>query len=259
MEILLTNDDGFASDGLWALKAELDKIGRVSVVAPSRRQSGASCAITIDGNMAVEKIENQEGAVLCSLDACPVDCVKLALTELLARKPDVLVAGINLGANTGVHVFYSGTVAAALEGAMSDLPSFSVSLEYSPTPDFSHAARLATGLIKGLLKLPRHPAAINVNLPRDLASVKGVRVARHCTRGQLETFRKSTARDGQKSFSYILNEPLPPGTEGSDREALKEGYVTITPLRFDLTDETLLQKLAGQNWLEDEPDMSASQ
>ncbi len=251
MEILLTNDDGFASGGLWALKAELDKEGKVSVIAPSEHRSGASCSITIDGEIAVEKIERQEGAVICSLDASPVDCVKLALTQLLARKPDVLVAGINPGANTGVHVFYSGTVAAALEGAMSGVPSFSVSLEYSRSPDFGRAARIAGRLIKRLLKLSDYPSAININLPMDLAAIRGVRVTRHCTRGELETFQKSRAGNGRERFSYVLNEPLPLGMEGSDRQALSEGYVSITPLHFDLTDEVLLRKLGGQEWLQD--------
>lgn len=257
MEILLTNDDGFAAEGLWALKGELDKMGKVSVVAPSQPQSGASCAITINGEMAIEKIEGEAGAVTCSLDACPVDCVKVALTQLLERKPDVVVAGINLGANTGVHLFYSGTVAAALEGAMSGVPSFSVSLEYSVSPDFSSAARIATSLIRKLLNLRIHLSAVNINLPRELAGIRGVRVTRHCTRGELETFRKSITADGRESFSYVLNDPLPAGTAGSDREALKEGYVSITPLRFDLTDEVLLQKLTCQDWHQQDFDVSA--
>ncbi len=248
MRILLTNDDGIRAEGLWALKSELDRLGPVSVVAPATPQSGVGCTISIDRPIPLCERRQEGETIICSLDASPVDCVKLAFSELLDARPEMVVSGINLGANTGVHVFYSGTVAAALEGAMHGVPSFAVSLEYSSAPDLNRAAALATRLIEKSLRLPRLPVAVNINLPRELERIKGVKITSQCTEGGLETFEKTSAESGRESFQYVLNDPLPEGSAGSDREALREGYISLTPLCIDLTDHAALSDLSGLGW-----------
>ncbi|HKS16512.1 MAG TPA: 5'/3'-nucleotidase SurE, partial [Planctomycetota bacterium] len=153
MRLLLTNDDGISADGLVALERELRPLGEIYIVAPERQQSGVSHSLTLYRPLMVRPAAHSYASAF-AVDGTPADCVKLALVELLDEPPDVVVSGINFGLNCGNNILYSGTLAGALEGALYGYPSFAVSLEASPDPQWSVAARLARRLIERIL--PKH-------------------------------------------------------------------------------------------------------
>ena len=245
--ILLTNDDGIGAPGLEALRETLGRLGEVTVVAPSRELSGCAHSITLNVPVVVEERRDEWTYVL---SGSPADCVKVAVLALLPERPDLVVSGINLGANVGVNVLYSGTVAAALEGAIFGIPAVAASLLWSPQPDFRAAAHATTTLIEQVLQMgPPERVALNINLPAVGADqVAGVRVAPQCPVELGEAYRNHTEGDGRAAYVLTYGDHKPNIPPDCDWALLKQGYVTVTPLRPDLTSREWLRRLAPVRW-----------
>ena len=195
MHILLTNDDGILAPGLAAMHRQLTALGEVSVAAPDTVQSAAAHAITIDAPLTAARLHVHHEFYGWSIAGRPADCVKLAVAKLIQPRPDLVVSGINDGANVSINVLYSGTVAAAAEGAMLGIPSIAVSLERGPELDFAWAARIARGLIERAAARPLQPGQLlNINIP-DLSRgrPKGVKVVGQSIRKMDEIYER---RDG---------------------------------------------------------------
>ena len=251
MRILLTNDDGVFAPGLRALRKELGRLGEVTVVAPAQEQSGVGHAITLLTPLIVKEVDAEDGSTLgFMVEGSPADCVKLAILELMDRPPDLIVSGINSGANAGINVLYSGTVAAAIEGAFFKVTSVAVSLELAEHFDYPHAARHAVRVIERILANDPPPGSLfNVNLPAHArGEPKGVKVVPMGVGRHGETFERR--RDPRNRTYYWLTyaPPYDLGDDASDIAGLAQGYITITPLHFDLTRHDLIPKLQGWSW-----------
>jgi 5'-nucleotidase len=231
--ILVSNDDGIQAPGIVALAEALSEIAEVTVVAPHAEQSAASHALTIHRPLRVKQLGNRRYAV----DGTPTDSVLIAVSEFCERPPDLVVSGINKGPNMGEDVIYSGTVAAAMEGAILDIPSVAISLASRDAEDYGPAAMVARNLAKRLLEtqLPRR-FLVNVNVPaRPLEEIRGTRVARLGTRFYQEVvIRKQDPRG--RDYYWIAGEPSFSDTPDTDFQVVAEGYVALTPLLMDLTD-----------------------
>jgi 5'-nucleotidase len=250
MRILLTNDDGILAPGLAALYTELADLGHVDVVAPENPQSASGHAVTLRAPITVKRVHVDDAFHGWSVDGRPADCVKLALLELLDQRPDFVLSGINAGANTGINVLYSGTVAAAIEAAFFGVPAMAISLTLSTELDFRKAAQIARALFARFADtLPVAGTCLNVNIPPlDAGWPRGVRV---CPQGVVlmeEAYARQVTSDGQTVYSLDGRMPPLDGTPNCDQTGIAEGCVTITPLRFDLTDHALLQRLADWTW-----------
>ncbi|WP_024296618.1 5'/3'-nucleotidase SurE [Methylomicrobium lacus] len=234
MHILLSNDDGYLAEGLAALAAALRPYADISVVAPDRNRSAASNSLTLDLPLRAHVADNG----FIKVDGTPTDCVHLAITGLLEPEPDMVIAGINHGANMGDDVLYSGTVAAATEGRFLGLPAVAISLVCSEEPKhFATAAEVAVVLLKRLLAKPLpQDTLLNVNVPDiPLEALKGYRATRLGQRHKSEPVIKQS--DPRGRAIYWVG---PPGAEqdagpGTDFDAVSAGYVSITPLQLDLT------------------------
>lgn len=254
MRILLTNDDGIYAPGLRALQSELGQLGHVSVVAPGSEQSGVGHSITILDPLIVRSVDEADGRPFgWAVEGSPADCVKLALFEILEGRPDLIVSGINNGSNTGINVLYSGTVAASIEGAFFGITSIAVSLELAEHQDYPYAARLAVSTIRKILANgPEEGSLFNVNLPSHARGEPlGVRVVPMGLDVGSEGFQRRTDPRGRTYYWMDYQAPL--RTEGppTDITSLAEGYVTVTPLHFDMTHHRRFEEL--QNWTWDEP------
>jgi len=238
---LVTNDDGVAAPGIVALAAALRELGEVVISAPDRERSASSHAISLDQPLRVD--ERAPGVF--AIDGTPVDCVYLGLLHLVPRRPTLVVSGINHGYNLGSDVFYSGTVAAAVEGALRGIPAIAVSLERHASPDFSVAARFVSELVaetlgRGPAALP--PASVlNVNLPHG--TIDGHRITflgRRVYRDQVEVRQDLRGR----SYYWIGGpEEAASDLPGSDLSAVKENKASVTPLTLDLTHQRLLEEM----------------
>ena len=238
MQILLTNDDGVAAPGIRALHKELQKLGGVTVIAPALEQSGVGHSITLLNPLVVKPVDGEDGQSLgYSVEGSPADCVKLAILELMDGPPDLIVSGINAGANAGINVLYSGTVAAAIEGAFFHVTSIAVSLELAEHFDYPHAAKHAARVIQKILANKPTPGSLfNVSLPAHArGEPKGVKVVPMAVGRHGETFERRT--DPRGRTYYWLTYAPPYHLEGpeTDVSALAEGYIAVTPLHFDLT------------------------
>ena len=245
MRILVTNDDGILAPGILALRRAVADLGEVTVVAPVAPQSAVGHGITLTDPIRVHRVLLGDGAVGHGVQGRPADCVKLALLELMPERPDLVVSGVNLGANTGINVLYSGTVAAAVEGAFFGVPSVAVSIEDSDDADFDGAARITRRIIDQFLAHgPRASVLLNINVP-DLAKgpPKGVKVCPQGMKGWREGWEKRTDPRGRTYYWMIGNlEPEAVGVD-SDVASLADRYVTVTPLRFDLTDHSRMAEI----------------
>lgn len=245
MRILVSNDDGYRASGIGVLAQALAELADVTVVAPDRNRSGASNSLTLESPL---RVRNEAPRVF-SVNGTPTDCVHLALTGLLENDPDMVVSGINHGANLGDDVLYSGTVAAAMEGRFLGLPAIAVSLVGDEGQNFATAARVACELVTrlGSSSLPAD-TILNVNVP-DLqyAELKGFRATRLGHRHRAESAHE--AKDPRDRTIYWIG---PAGPEqdagpGTDFEAVNSGYVSVTPLQVDLTRYVAIDQVA--NWL----------
>lgn len=253
MLILLTNDDGIRAPGLAAMYRELMKLGEVHVVAPETVQSATGHGITLAGPLMTMRVEVDDTFTGTSVDGRPADCVKLAVAKLLPRQPDLVVSGINSGANVGINVIYSGTVAAAIEAAFLGLPAIAVSLYLRKPiePDYPAAATHALHAIQQCLAAGlRGGQIVTINLPalQNDEPPKGVKVVRQCTRAWGDAYESRTDPRGRAYFWNTTVFSLGEQEEDTDVVALREGYITVTPLQFDLTHYEMLRDWAGREW-----------
>jgi 5'-nucleotidase len=253
VRILLTNDDGVYAPGLRALRLELKKLGEVTVVAPATEQSAVGHSITLLTPLLVQEILDEQNQPMgWAVEGRPADCVKLALLELLPEAPDLIVSGLNAGSNAGINVLYSGTVAAAVEGSFFQRTSIAVSLEYTkPKPlDFPRAADLARRVIEQIMAHePATGALFNVNIPSfDRGPVRGIRTVPQNVAPYLETFDRRVDPRGRVYFWSNPGLSCPEPHPDTDVTALQEGFITVTPLQFNLTHAEQLQRMQDWSW-----------
>lgn len=247
MQILLTNDDGIFAPGLAAIYKELIKIGEVSVVAPANSQSGASHSITFAQPLVCNKIDINGRFSGFSVQGSPADCVKLAVMQLCKGPIDLLVAGINNGANAGINVYYSGTVAAAMEGAFLKIPAVSMSLSFEEQMDFETAAQYCTKVLKDLLPA-QSGEVININIPPlSKGKPKGVKVVPQSSKGFDEYYIRQKNQQGQTVFQ-LAGGPHRVDESPTDTTSLAEGFITITALAPDMTDHEKTRQLQQKKW-----------
>ena len=245
MHILLTNDDGIYAPGLAALEKELRKLGDVSLVAPATEQSGVSHSITFLSPLICKEVYDGEQHRGWAVEGSPADCVKLAITELCNAPPDLVVSGINGGLNAGINVLYSGTVAAAIEGAFFGIESIAVSLEYDPHAQFNKAAKIARNVIEQLMThRGEKPKLYNLNIPSAaLEHESRLRVVPMGLNRYGEQYEKRVDPRGREYF-WATNLPAPqPGIEETDLTALAQGNVTLTALNYDMTCRQVLEEM----------------
>jgi 5'-nucleotidase len=237
--ILVTNDDGIYSEGLRKLADACREIGEVVIVAPDREQSAASHALTLNRPLRLLQIEEREWIV----DGTPTDCVNLALLKLFkGARPDLIVSGINFGPNLGDDVTYSGTISAAFEGALLNVPSIAFSALIGEHFSFDRCAEFAARLTRHALDQHRDPRVIwNVNFP--VREFKGVRVTRLGRRIYAEGVIERLDPRGRKYYWIGGEPPIWDRDEGTDFDAVSNGYVSITPLHLDLTHHESIARL----------------
>ncbi len=245
MHILISNDDGYKSKGIQVLINELKKIAQITVVAPSRNRSGASSSLSLDRSIKVTKKEDS----FYFLSGTPTDCVHIALTGLMQTLPDMVISGINHGPNLGDDTIYSGTVAAAIEGYLLDIPSFAISMGSVNPKHFETAAKVTSDLIKLYNKKKVSSASLlNINVP-DIPydELKGLEVTRLGKRHAAEKAMKK--KHTQKESLYWIGEVGQPndGGPGTDFYALKNNFVSISPIHPDLTDFKNIEMT--KNWI----------
>jgi 5'-nucleotidase len=237
--ILITNDDGIHAPGITTLVKVAKKFGDVFVVAPDKPQSGMGHAITINSTIRVQKINAHEGAESWSCSGTPVDCVKMAVNKLLPRKPALCLSGINHGANHSINIIYSGTMSAALEGALEGMPSIGFSLlDYSVNADFSACEFYCEKIIADVLENKMEEGVcLNVNVPKlHLDEIKGVKVCRQAKGTWVEELDERTDPSGRKYYwltGYFKN--FEKDARDTDAWALDNGFVSVVPSQFDLT------------------------
>lgn len=250
MLVLLTNDDGIFAPGLAAMERALGTFAEVSVVAPSTEQSGVGHAITFLTPLTAKEVFEGERRRGWAVDGSPADAVKLGISEFCPRRPDLVVSGINSGLNAGINVLYSGTVAAAIEGAFFGITSVAVSLEWDDHPDFDQAAEIGVNVIRQVLeRRPTKGSLFNVNIPtRALQGSAELRVVPMSVSRYGEAFERRVDPRG-RSYWWATNDPPPPPSPlESDVTALAAGHVTLTPLDYDLTHRGSIDLLAAGPW-----------
>ena len=247
MLILHTNDDGIYAPGLAALDRHLRRLGETQVVAPATEQSGVGHSITYLTPLIVKEVYDGDRHWGWAVEGSPADCVRVGTKELLPEVPDLVVSGINGGLNAGINVLYSGTVAAAVEGAFFGITSISVSLEYDEHARFDDAAQLAVGIIEKILEQKGdRPQLFNINIPTSaLDGEPEVRVAPMNTIRFGDQFEKRTDPWGRTYYWSTGNPPPPAAKTTTDLSLLSEGCVSVTPLHFDLTERELLEQMQG--------------
>lgn len=248
--ILITNDDGYQSKGIQSLIDSVEGLGEIVVFAPDGPRSGMSSAITSGNPIRYSLIKKEESKDLTiySCSGTPVDCVKLSISEVLSRKPDVLISGINHGTNAAICIVYSGTMGAAIEGCIFGVPSIGFSLtDHSANADFEESKKVTRSITLQVLEngLPEG-VCLNVNIP-DVDHVKGIKVCRQ-TKGQwVKEFVKS--KDGVKRDVYWLTGEFrndEPEASDSDEWALANGYAAVVPSKIDLTAYDMISSI--KNW-----------
>jgi 5'-nucleotidase len=246
--ILLTNDDGIYAPGLAALQRGLQRLGDVCVVAPATEQSGVGHSITYLTPLIVKEVFQGRQRWGWAAEGSPADCVKLGITELCPRQPDLIVSGINGGLNAGINVLYSGTVAAAIEGAFFGITSVAVSLEFDEHAEFDKAARLACSMIEQILQQKgQEPQLYNLNIPT--AALNGqpeVRIVPMDVTRYGDKYEKRTDPWGRTYYWATGKPPAVPKGQETDLSALGKGYVTLTPLGYNMTQRQVLDQM--QPW-----------
>ncbi|MCH2224114.1 MAG: 5'/3'-nucleotidase SurE [Crocinitomicaceae bacterium] len=247
--ILITNDDGIFSKGIHSLYEVAKAFGEVVVVAPDSPQSGMGHAITINHPLRLDKSSIFPGTKAYSCTGTPVDCVKLGIYEVLNRKPDLIISGVNHGANTATNVLYSGTMSAAVEGAMEGIPSIGFSLcDFDLDADFSVAMIVAEKLIQKALKdgMPKG-VCLNVNVPEiKEEDYKGIRVCKGAHSFWEDRFDKRNDQFG-KPYYWLTGDFLDEDIgKDTDLHWIDKGYATIVPIKFDMTAYQVMNEL--ENW-----------
>lgn len=249
--ILVTNDDGIMAPGIRNLISFMLEIGEVVVVAPDKGQSGMGHAVTITEPIRLEKIAVNGDHQEFSCSGTPVDCVKLAVNKVLHRKPDILVSGINHGSNASINVIYSGTMSAAIEGAMEGIPSIGFSLlDYRLNADFLAARKFIQGIVSNVLKhgLPKGNC-LNVNIPAIKEhEIKGVRVCRQANANWVEEFDHRQDPRGKDYYWLTGKFQLHEDTDDTDEWALANKYISLVPIQYDFTAHKLISQLKDWNF-----------
>jgi 5'-nucleotidase len=247
--ILVTNDDGISSKGIRSLVEVAVNFGEVVVVAPDKAQSGMGHAITVNQILRLDKsdIFKEVEAFTCS--GTPVDCVKLSISEVLHRRPDLILSGINHGENTSTNVLYSGTMSAAVEGAMENIPSIGFSLsDFNSDADFSGSQFIAKTIIEKVLSesMPEH-VCLNVNVPKlPSAEIKGFQICRQAHAFWEDRFDKRVDQFGRPYFWLTGDFVRKDADEGTDLHALKNGFASVVPTQFDMTAYKVIDQF--KNW-----------
>ncbi|MCD7972549.1 MAG: 5'/3'-nucleotidase SurE [Candidatus Azobacteroides sp.] len=235
--ILISNDDGVDAKGINSLIESLRLLGDLFIVAPDGGRSGLSCAVTSKIPIRAMLIKEEKGLTIYSCSGTPVDCVKLALGNLLPRKPDLIVSGINHGNNASVNIHYSGTMGIAIEGALNNIPSIGFSLcTHKPDADFSQAVSYSALITKHILEkgLPKG-ICLNVNIPYG-TEVKGIKVCRQAAGNWSEEFEERTdPHNGRYYWLTGVMMNMEPDCTETDEYAIGEGYVSVVPSKIDLT------------------------
>ncbi len=250
LRILLTNDDGVFAPGLAALEQQLRHLGEVVIVAPATEQSGVGHSITYLTPLVCKAIHREGRHWAWAVDGSPADCVKLAVAELLKDNPvDLVVSGINSGLNAGINVLYSGTVAAAIEGAFFGITSVAVSLEHDDDADFQSAAVIARNVIGGIVKQPRSQGGLfNLNVPTAATETpRDVKIVPMGLEQYGRTYEKRTDPGGRGYYWALWSESESQPPEMTDVSQLRDGNVTLTPLHFDLTRSEMLDPMRDWN------------
>jgi 5'-nucleotidase len=245
VRILLSNDDGYQARGLRVLAEKLGSLADITVVAPDRNRTGASNSLTLETPLRVEQVERN----LYYVNGTPTDCVHLAVTGLLEEEPDMIVSGINHGANLGDDVIYSGTVAAAVEGRFLGLPALAISLVMQSGQHFETAAAVTRRLIEHMMAQPIPPETIfNVNVPDlPLEEIRGYEITRLGYRHTSEPVVRALDPKNQPIFWIGAAGPEQDAGPGTDFHAVANGRVSISPIKIDLTDHKALAPL--KDWL----------
>ena len=233
MRILLSNDDGYFAPGIEHLARALTALGEITVVAPERDRSGASNSLTLDRPLSLRRTANG----FYHVNGTPTDCVHLAVTGMLDTLPDMVVSGINHGANMGDDTIYSGTVAAATEGYLLGVPAIAVSLAGKSATHFSTAAGIARQLVERFIAQPiRSPVLLNVNVP-DVPpeQIRGIKVTRLGRRHKAEPVVRANTPRGETVFWVGAAGEAADAGEGTDFHAVANNFVSVTPLQIDLT------------------------
>jgi len=248
--ILVSNDDGINAPGLFYLKQALDDVGEVTVIAPDREWTASGHAKTMHKPLRINEVALPDGSLAYVSNGSPADCIHLAVLGFLSNRPDLVVSGINLGANVGHDITYSGTVAAAIEGTISGIPSLAASLDTYEDGDFRYAARFVAYLAQEVLAhgLPRN-VLLNVNVPsvlgKEIAGVEITRLGRRLYRDEL-----IERQDPRGQPYYWIGGERPCGfaeDEGTDIWALARKCISITPIHLDMTDYKLVEELRSWN------------
>ena len=250
IEILVTNDDGIQAEGIRTLAKAMETLGKVTIMAPDREQSATSHALTLHRPLRIRKISERE----LSVDGTPTDAVLLGVHGFLKERPALVVSGINHGPNMGNDVLYSGTVAAASEGTFLGIPSIAMSLATWGPADFGPAARVARVLVAHLLRtgLPAK-TCLNVNVPPiPWEEIKGIRITRLGKRVYRDVIVEKTDPRGKLYYWIGGEEPTWENDDTSDFTAVERGYVSVTPLTFELTDYKELVDLEAKGLSLDE-------
>ena len=251
--ILVTNDDGVKAKGLRALIEIAKDFGRVIVVAPDEGQSGMSHAITIKHPLRITKHKSDyDNVEVYSVNGTPVDCVKLAMNQVLKTTPTLLLSGVNHGSNASVSIFYSGTMAAAIEGCLYGIPSIGFSLlDFLPDADFTGSIKFGKKIVSTIINDGvKRGVCLNVNFPAiPAADIKGIKVCRQNRGTWREEFDKRTDPRGLEYFwltGHYHNEE--PEATDTDEHALSDGFVSIVPVNINLTDEGEVKRLQSASF-----------
>jgi 5'-nucleotidase len=245
LHVLISNDDGIAAPGIHALVKEIRKIAKVTVVAPDRQQSAVGHAITMNYPLRAIPYERDGEFFGYAVDGTPADAVKLGVRYLLKERPDLVVSGINHGSNTAINILYSGTVSAATEGTVLGIPSIAVSLTTYDEADFTYAAKFSARLAAVVLErgLPAG-TLLNVNVPAvSPERIAGIRITRQGKSTWEDTF--DVRRDpANREYFWLTGRMVTTDTDPSnDQIAIKENYISISPIRYDLTDAAMVEAM----------------
>lgn len=248
--ILITNDDGISAPGIRALIAVMKTIGDVLVVAPDKPQSAMGHAITLNNTLYLDKISSENAEITeYSCSGTPVDCVKLAVNEILNRKPDLCVSGINHGSNSSINVIYSGTMSAAVEAGIEGIPAIGFSLlDFDWNADFEPIKSFVKKIVLETLQNKLPPGVVlNVNFPKLKENdIKGIKICRQAKAFYAQKFDKRQTPSG-KNYYWLAGEFINQDKgEDTDEWALENGYISVVPVQFDLTAHHSIQQL--NNW-----------
>jgi 5'-nucleotidase len=244
--ILLTNDDGVLSDGVYSLKKALTDLGRVVVVSPSEERSGASHALTMKTPVRIKEIEKD----IYSLTGFPSDCIYAAIHGILRRKPDLVVSGINRGANMGIDVYYSGTLAGVRQAAIEGVKGFAISINIDKNPDKIHwetAADFSFKVAAEMLdKGYKKGGFLNINCPNvEKGEIKGVRITKMGDRRYVTEVKRGEDPRGE-GYYWLWGDYTAFGSiEDSDCDAVNDGFISVSPMMLDVTDYTMINELKG--------------